>query len=891
MTWRMTWGVTWLAGLLRRRSARMVAQAAAVALAVACLASLGAFFTASKASMTTDAIGAVPVDWQIQLGARTPAEQALATIRATPGITAALPVSYATTPGISSHAGGTTQTTGSGAVLGLPDGYATTFPGEVRPLVGATSGVLLAQQTAANLGAGVGSTVTIERAHQPPIRVRVAGVVDLPAADQLFQRIGAPAGSGPTAPPDNVVLLPVARWNDLYAHAPAHSTSVQVHAALAHDLPPDPGAAFTQVLGRAKNLEAALAGGAVVGNNLAAQLDGARSDAIYSQLLFLFLGLPAVLIAAALAGVVAATGQDRRRDEQALLRIRGASPRAIVRLAVLEALLVGAIGAVVGIAAAAGAGAVLLHTARLGATPGQAVIWTVVSIVFGLGLACAIIAVPAWRDVRRLTVRRSQLGEMRAARRPLWARLFLDVACLAAGALIYQQAVRNGYQVVLAPEGVPTISVNYLTLLAPVLFWIGAALLIARVGAVLLRHGRRWIAASTRPIAHRLSGVVAASMTRRGRPLSRGLVLVALTASFAVSVGLFNTTYAAQARVDAELTNGADVTVSSAATAGLPPSAAAAIARLPGVTAAQPMQHRFAYVGNDLQDLYGIDPATIGHATSMSNAFFAGGDANATLSALATTPNGVLVSEETVHDFQLSLGDTVNLRLLSAQDQRYHVVPFTYVGVAREFPTAPRDSFLVANASYVAQATHSDAAQVLLVRTAGSPPTVATEIRSILSPTSGATVQDIVTQQHATLSSLTAIDLSGLTRLELSFALVLAAASSGLVLALGIAERRRTFAIATALGARRAELGAFVWSEAIFVTAGGVVLGALCGWGLAAVIVKILTGVFDPPPEHLAVPWMYLAAVAAAAVSSVAIAGASMVRHASRSPMTVLRDL
>ena len=28
------------------------------------------------------------------------------------------------------------------------------------------------------------------------------------------------------------------------------------------------------------------------------------------------------------------------------------------------------------------------------------------------------------------------------------------------------------------------------------------------------------------------------------------------------------------------------------------------------------MQHRFAYVGNDLQDLYGIDPATIGRANA-----------------------------------------------------------------------------------------------------------------------------------------------------------------------------------------------------------------------------------------------------------------------------------
>ena len=50
------------------------------------------------------------------------------------------------------------------------------------------------------------------------------------------------------------------------------------------------------------------------------------------------------------------------------------------------------------------------------------------------------------------------------------------------------------------------------------------------------------------------------------------------------------------------------------------------------------MQHRFAYVGTDLQDLYGIDPATIGRAATMSDAYFGSGDAAATLAALARHP-------------------------------------------------------------------------------------------------------------------------------------------------------------------------------------------------------------------------------------------------------------
>jgi putative ABC transport system permease protein len=364
-----------------------------------------------------------------------------------------------------------------------------------------------------------------------------------------------------------------------------------------------------------------------------------------------------------------------------------------------------------------------------------------------------------------------------------------------------------------------------------------------------------------------------------------------LAASFAVSVSVFNATYSAQAKVDARLTNGADVSVSTTTLQGLPPTLAATVRKLPGVAEVQPMQHRFAYVGNDLQDLYGIDPAGIGRVTSMSDAYFAGGNAAGVLSRLVSNPDGVLLSDETVHDFQLQPGDLVRLRMQFASDGKYHIVPFHYVGIAREFPTAPHDSFIVANASYVAQQTGTPAFQMLLIRMNGSPAAVASAVRQAIGPASGATVQDILTQQRITLSGLTALDLAGLTRLELAYALLMAAAASGLVLALGLAERRRTFAIATALGAKRRQLASMIWSEAAFVTSTGLVLGACAGWAIAQVIVKILTGVFDPPPERLSAPWSYLVLVVVGTVGAVILAGVAMLQATRKPALEVLRDL
>jgi putative ABC transport system permease protein len=303
------------------------------------------------------------------------------------------------------------------------------------------------------------------------------------------------------------------------------------------------------------------------------------------------------------------------------------------------------------------------------------------------------------------------------------------------------------------------------------------------------------------------------------------------------------------------------------------------------------MQHRFAYVGVDLQDLYGIDPTRLADAARLSDSFFTGARAADAMAALARTPDGVLVSPETVTDFQLQPGDTIRLRLQRADDHQYHVVPFRYVGIAREFPTAPSDSFLVANAAYIAQQTGSAAAETLLIRTNQSPAAVANRVRQALGPISGATVHDIEAQRRLIRSGLTAVSLHGLTQIELFFAIALAAAGAGLVLALGLDERRRTLAIAAALGATPRQLGAFIWGEAGLLLGGGIVLGAALGGGVAWMMIMLLTHVFDPPPDHASIPWGYLALVVAATTGSVLAAGQASSRIGRRQILETIRGL
>jgi putative ABC transport system permease protein len=878
----------WLRGLLVVRAGRLLGTAAGVALTVALLAVLSSFMQQSAAEMTSVAVSTVPVDWQVQLvpGAD-PATIAAAAADAAP-IVAQQQVGYANVDGFEFRSSdGTTQLTGAGKAVGLDPGYWATFPNSARLLAGTFSGAVLQQQTAANLHAAPGDSIVLHRQGLADLTVTISGVIELTNADTFFQSVGVPPGAAPQAPPDNAVFIPIDDWRRLFASealARPDNVRLQLHMSLDRaSLPTGPADAFSGVQQRGHNLEARVAGSAILGNNLAARLDAARSDASYAYVLFLFLGCPGVVLAALLTLAVTASGQATRRRDQALLRLRGAPLGVLVQLAAVEATIVGLAGVIAGVLCGS-----LIDAANFSSSAPFLTQLPSLALAGGAGLLLALISilVPAWLAAHRQSVANERLV-MGRTEPPLWRRLYLDVGLLALAALVFWRAGASGYQVVLAPEGVAAIAIDYTAFLAPFFLWVGGGLLAWRLADLALGRGRGLIAAALAP-AGALAILVAASLSRQRRRVGIGVSLTALAFAFAASTAIFDATFEQQAVVDAELTNGSDLTVTGtpAAPAG---KVIATLAGIPSVVAAEPMQHRFAYVGNDLQDLYGINAATIGRATDMSNAYFGNGNAEATLRELASRPDALLVSDETVTDFQLRPGDTVNLRLQGA-DHQYHAVKFTFTGVAREFPTAPRDSFLVANAAYVAKMTGVAASEVVLMRVAGDTARPAALARDAVKAMPGVVVSDLKGSVQQIGSSLTSIDLHGLTLIELGFSLLMVVAVTGLMLALGFADRRRSYAIMIALGATPRQVAAFVVGEASIILAFGAIMGLALGGGVAFVLVKVLEGVFDPPPEWLAVPWAYLVGLVVVAIVANAAACWNAIRSARVDPGVELRS-
>ncbi|MEO6609024.1 MAG: ABC transporter permease, partial [Aestuariivirga sp.] len=202
----------WLSGLLKNRSASIVPAAIGVALAVCLLALLGVFIRQSAANMTERAVLGISPDWQVQMVGTTDTSAAEAAAKTIAGFKGLAIVDYADVISLSSTKDGTTQTTGAAKALGISPAFTDEFPNQLRLLSGSLSGVLLSQQTAANLHAVPGDTITIARLSQPSLEIKIDGVVELPNADQLFQIISATPQAARTAPPDNVILLPQTQW-------------------------------------------------------------------------------------------------------------------------------------------------------------------------------------------------------------------------------------------------------------------------------------------------------------------------------------------------------------------------------------------------------------------------------------------------------------------------------------------------------------------------------------------------------------------------------------------------------------------------------------------------------------------------------------------------------
>jgi putative ABC transport system permease protein len=892
-----------LAGLLRN-PARTLLRVAVLAVATALLGAMLLFVGHSLRTMSAGAVRDVPLDWQGPVGSAAAARSVAGRVGRQAGIAQASATATAPFAGAVSTGPSGSTSSSAGAVLAVSPGYLAhlqtyrILQGALRP-----GTVLLDQQMAATLQAGIGGTVRLRpSAHAPALPYRVGGIALVTAPDVLFQPLNPLTGPAPAQPPANVAVMGFDTFARTYAPhlrtivagmlgasaQPGAQDGVQwqVQAQLdpAKLSGGSPAAALTRTTQTRNRVERSLPGQVQFVDNLSDQLTTAAGDALYAQTLYIMLAVPGALIALGLAYLAALGTVERDRRDLALLRARGASRRDLLTLAGAESVALGLLAGLAGAGLAFGAVAALIG-GDVGLTTGRAVATAAVCVALATAGAAAA-RVGASAGALRVGVAEGRRGARRGGR-PLWQRLSLDWIALALSGLIYWLTARTGFSAVVNPDSNPTLSLSVYMFFAPALLWIGATLLLVRLrGRALTWLARR----ATGDRARTPRGFLAASAARRGASINRGLVLVGLLLAFGVNVGLFAATYDRQANVDAQLTLGADVVATAPPGVAARAHLAQRIARVPGVRATTALDHAYAYIGPDLQDTYGIDASAFGRATTLRDSYFLGDSAASATARLRATPDGILVGKETITDYSLRRGDLLKLRVLDRRNGRFRVVPFHVAGVVQEFPSAPKDSFMVANLAYLQRVSHGSGPNVIFARASGDPTAVARRVAAA-TRRDGTQVKDIRQQTAQTASAITTVDLTGISRIEEAFAIVLAAGAMALFVTLALAERRHELATMAALGAPLRSVGAFVWSEAALVLGAGLLLAAGLGLLLAEMLVAMLQHVFDPPPDALAVPWGFLGALAGAALAGTLLAALLTVRGLRRLPLgQILRE-
>ncbi|MFD0783847.1 ABC transporter permease, partial [Micromonospora azadirachtae] len=535
----------------------------------------------------------------------------------------------------------------------------------------------------------------------------------------------------------------------------------------------------------------------------------------------------------------------QRTRELALMRAIGASRRQMIGSVVLEAIAVGLIASVLGLAAGIGIGALLawafgnlaggLTLAGIG-VPVSAVI-----SAFAVGLIITVVAalLPALRASRIPPI--AAMQDVATPDRPLTRITVAGGLVSAVGAVLLFLGLSGN-------AGGNTLT----TILGGVLFaFIGVALLTPLI---------------SRPVVSLLGAVFAWSVPGKlgrlnsGRnPRRTAITAAALMVGIALVTGVTVILDSAKSSISglAQDTIKAELVIAGVQSGPRPPTFDPAVlekaAALPGVQLVDGEYGDLAVVGGErtwvaassndaaLRQIFGVQP-TAGDIDRLG-------------------PNQMLVGADTAAKRGLSVGSTVPVQLARGEPSTYTVTGiYTSSQLVNDvvLPAAAARDFAVPQPvqGFIQLAPGTQVANVQ------------PQVEALLADSPEVSVADrdaFIQQQAGQVDGL-------LTMIQILLALAIVIAVLGIIntLALSVLERTRELGLLRAIGLRRAQTMRMITVEAVVISVFGALLGVVVGTGLGAAVVEALK---DEGITDLVLPWtQILVALGLAAVVGVVAA-------------------
>ena len=382
-------------------------------------------------------------------------EQLRRRIAAIPGVAAADGLAFADLPAGSLRARGV-AVPGPVRVFAFDRRYRDHYP-SIRVVAGSfrPGAALLSAEASRSLAIGPGGSVQLSLPAGRELALPVSGVADLTRARPLFASRRSRTLEEFLYVPQSIVVSPAvfshsvipamraasAELGGVVKSLPSEEVDVLVERARLHSAP---AAAHAQTLAVARSIQRIAPRQDYLIDNVSNTLMVASADAAVGKRMFFFLGLPAILLAALLAayagGVLAAT----QRREQAMLRLRGANRRHLMRVLGYRTLAVAGAGSALGVIAGFLCALAILGSGELRqAEPGDLARSALIALAGGMLVTALALFIPGRRA--RWAGRSAGNGaSWRSAQPPAWRRLWLDVALLAAAAVAEIVVLRTG---------------------------------------------------------------------------------------------------------------------------------------------------------------------------------------------------------------------------------------------------------------------------------------------------------------------------------------------------------------------------------------------------------------------------------------------------------------
>jgi putative ABC transport system permease protein len=730
--------------------------------------------------------------------------------------------------------------------------------GDFRP-----ASAILSAEAAGTLDAKLGATVELRLpGRSPSLSLPVSGVADLSRARPLFASRKSTKLEQFLYVPDAIVVTPET-FRD--AIIPAFGEAQASVGRIVKSLPvqeldivvdrsrleADPGTALDQTRRIAGLIEGIAPQQGYLIDNISNALAVARADAATGKRMFLFLGIPGVLMAAVLAAYAGTIMAAAQRRELAILRVRGAQGSHLRRLAACKALAIAGAGSVLGIVLGLGSAATTLGWSSFAkADPADLAVSGVIAVAAGAGVTTLALYLPARRSVRRDV--NQERSEMQAPQAPLWRRMWLDVALLGIAAIAEVVAVRTG---ALTPAtgsvyaGV-AIALPSRLLIAPIIAWVGGVLLCVRL---FMAIASRLPVRPTVRFGRVVSGILSRRLRRESWSFAAGIIGLGLVVGFGASLAIFAATYDVAKAADSRFVVGSDLRITPSVLGSHPTAGYASELTVSGVSTVSPVVfglENSLMIGpynQDARNLAGIDPSSFARTAPLPDSMFVDRSAADTLAALHAHRRGVLVDAETADDLQVEAGDPARI-VLALGTKREIEQRFRVLGLFDRFPGFPEGANIVMNLAEYRDLTGSDRIDFFLADvTHAGPRGMARAIDALRSgpgQTDPIEIESARTALDRDQSSLTALNVNGLVRLNALYVFLLSAATIAIFVFGLLLQRRREYVALRALGARLPEVHALIMAEAALVGACGLAAGLLVGTGMALLLVQVLRALF-----------------------------------------------